>query len=384
MSRIIALMTLLFAATWVTASPGQIVVDCGAGQSLNNTLAKMDKHSAATVLVKGTCTELVLIDGFNDLTLNGVQGAALQQPSTNPPPPSSYVLSIKASRGVTVSGLTVRSLPTIFSGIGIGGGSNDVRLQNVTTDGSWGVVVYEASQVWLVNVTVNITSGYGAVSAFDKSDVHIVNGLIERPTDSNWYAGIFASSGHVTMQGMVIRDMQQGIVIDASGSVDLVYFDTSVAFSDVLINNPAGTNFTGVQAANGSSLNIGSAKLRIMNAGQPSGWDSAAVSVSNGSTLNAGASLIVSGSHGQGILVSNNSHAELAGSSITGSGHGGLVVVNQSTADAAVSSPLTVISGNGTDLFCDSKSLITGGANIANAASAQCTNLLPGNYENLP
>ena len=382
MLRMCALVTLLFAANWVTANPVPIIVDCGAGQSLNRTLAKMDKFAPATVTVKGTCTEYVLVDGFNDLTLIGVQGAALQQPGTAQS--NSYVLSIQASRGVTVSGLAVHSLPSIFSGIGIGGGSIDVRLQNVTTDGSWGVVVYEASQVWLVKVRVKITSGYAAVSAFDKSDVHIVNGLVERPADSNWYAGILASSGHVTMQGTVIRDMQQSINIDASGSVDLVYFDTSVASSDVVIDNPAGTNFAGVRIANGSSLNIGSAKLRITNAGQPSGWDTAAVFVSDGSTMNAGANLVVSRSHGQGVLVANNSHAALAGSSITGSGHGGLVVVNLSTAAATASTPLTVIGGNATDLFCDSKSQIAGGMNITGATSVQCTNLLPGDYETLP
>src|ERR1039458_9801934 len=119
MLRMCALVTLLFSATWVTANRGLIVVDCGAGQSLNRTLAKMDKFEPATVRVKGTCTEYVLIDGFNDLTLKGVQGATLQQPSTNPQP-NSYVLSIRASRGVTVSGLAVHSLPSIFSGIGIG------------------------------------------------------------------------------------------------------------------------------------------------------------------------------------------------------------------------------------------------------------------------
>jgi hypothetical protein len=44
----------------------------------------------------------------------------------------------------------------------------------------------------------------------------------------------------------------------------------------------------------------------------------------------------------------------------------------------------TTISGNGTDLFCDSKSRITGGVNIANAPTVSCNNLLPGTYENLP
>jgi hypothetical protein len=134
----------------------------------------------------------------------------------------------------------------------------------------------------------------------------------------------------------------------------------------------------------GSSLNLNSAKLRITNAGQPWGGDSGAVFVSNGSTLNAGANLIVSGSQGQGVIVSNDSHAELAGSSITGGAHGGLVVVNLSTAGVDGSTPLTMIGGNATDLFCDSKSQIAGGLNIANAAVVQCNNLLPGNYESLP
>ena len=367
----------------VQAQADSIVVNCDQGQSLNRTLARMNKTTPATVLVKGTCTEYVLVDGFNGLTLNGVQGSVLQQPDTNPKS-NSYVLSIQASRGVTVSRLGVHSLPSIFSGIGIGGGSHDVRLQNVTTDGAWGVVVYEASQVWLVNVTVNITSGYAAVSAFDKSDVHIVNGSLERPADSNWYAGILAASGHVTMQGTKIRDMQQGINIDASGSVDLVYFDSTVPSHDVIVNNPAGANFNGVRVTNGSSLNLQSVKLQITNAGQPWGGDTAAVFVSDSSTLNAGANLVVSGSHGQGVLVANNSHAALAGSSITGSAHAGLVAVNLSTIAVETSNPLTQISGNGTDLFCDSKSQISGGANVANATSVQCSNLLPGEYENLP
>jgi hypothetical protein len=35
-------------------------------------------------------------------------------------------------------------------------------------------------------------------------------------------------------------------------------------------------------------------------------------------------------------------------------------------------------------LFCDSKSQIAGSANIANATSVQCANLLTGDYESLP
>jgi hypothetical protein len=326
----------------------------------------------------------VVIDGFINLTLTGLDNATIQQPASDPPTSPIYVLSVKASRGVTLSGFAVHSRTSAFSVIGIGKGSTDILVSKVSTEGSWGIVAYEASQVWLVQVNVNITSGYAAVSAFDKSDVHIVDGLLQRPADSGFYAGLLVSSGHVTMQGMTIRDMQQSINVNDSGSVDLVNFESTALGVDVIVENPSGTNFNGAVISDSSSLNLNSAKLRISNAGQPWGGDTAAVFVTNGSTLGAGSKLVVSGSQGQGVIVSNNSHAQLAGSSITGSAHGGLVVLNLSTAGVDSSSPLTTISGNGTDLFCDSKSQITGALNVANASTAQCSNILPGTYEILP
>ena len=382
MKRLVALIALLFSATSTLAFQTR-TVNCSEGQSLNLTLATLIKFLPATVTIQGTCTEYVLIQGFDNLTLTGAPGATLQQPSTNPPSGAAYVLSIKASRNVTVTRLAVRSLPSILSSIGIGGGSNQVRLQDVTTDGSWGIFVYEASQVWVVRATVNITSGFAGISAFDKSDVHIVDGLIERPANSNFNAGLFVGSGHVTMQGMTIRDMQQGISIGTSGSVDLVNFDSTAAGIDVIVDNPSGTNLNGALVLGSSSLNLSSAKLRINNAGQPYGGDSGAVFVGDGSTLNAGPSLVVTNSRGQGVIVSNDSHAQLGNSSITGGAHGGLVVMNLSTADVDFGSTVT-ITGNGTDLFCDSKSRITSGASIANAITVSCNNLIPGTYENLP
>ncbi len=380
MMRFFALAALLVSAN--SAFAGQTrTVDCGAGQSLTLTLATLTKLQPATVTVKGTCTEYVLVDGFNDLTLTGVQGATLQQPSTPPPPAPAFLLSIKASRSVSVTNLAFRSLPSVLSSIGIGGGSNEVLVRDVTTDG--GIFMYEASQVRLVRVTVNITSGFAAIWALDKSDVHIIDGLLQSPANGNFNAGLFVGSGHVTVQGMTIRDMQQSININSGGDVDLVNFEPTAEGIDVIVDNPSGTNFNGAVVSEGSLLNLSSAKLRINNAGQPYGGDTGAVFVTNGSTLNAGPNLVVSNSKGQGVIVDNNSHAQLTGSSITGGAHGGLVVMNLSTAGVPFGNP-TIISGNGTDLFCDSKSRITGGANIANAITVSCNNLLPGTYENLP
>jgi len=383
MLRSIALATLVLSSIWAFADPSP-VVDCGQGQSLNRTLSKMQKFEPATVKFKGTCIEFVVIDGFDNLTLTGLPGATIQQPTTNTPTGAFFVVRVAASRRVTLSGFIVQSLPSASSAIGVERGSTDILLEDITTDGSGGIWIDQASQVWLTRVNVNITSGYAAVWAFDKSDVHIVDGLLHRPADSNFYAGLFVPSGHVTMQGMTIRDMQQGMVVGQNGSVDLANFDPTAAGIDVIIDNPSGTNYNGAIVGATGSLNLNSAKLRISNAGRPWGGDTGAVFVNNGSTLNAGSNLIVTGSRGQGVIVTNNSHAQLSGSSITGSAHGGLVVVNISTASVDTSNPLTVISGNGTDLFCDSKSQIAGGLNIANAAIVQCNNLLPNTYENLP
>jgi len=384
MKRFVALAALFFSATSTFAIPVQTrTVNCSQGQSLTQTLATLIKLFPAIVTIQGTCTEFVLVNGFNDLTLTGAPGATIQQPNGPPLPAPAFLLSIKASRNVAVTGLAFRSLPSVLSSIGIGGGSNQVLVQDVTTDGSGGIFVYEASQVRLVRVTVNITSQFAAIWALDKSDVHIVDGLLQRPANSNFNAGILASSGHVTMQGMTIRDMQLGISIDAGGDVDLVNFDPTAAGIDVIVDNPSGTNFNGAVLNDSSSLNLGSAKLRINNAGQPYGFDTGAVFIDNGSTLNANDNLVVTNSQGQGVIVSNDSHARLAGSSISGGAHGGLVVMNLSTVGVDFGNPTTIM-GNGTDVFCDSKSRITGGTHIANALTVSCGDLLPGPYENLP
>jgi len=284
---------------------------------------------------------------------------------------------------VSISGIAVHSLPSVSGGIAIGKGSNQILLQNMSLDGSWGVTVYEESQVWLVNLNVNVTSGFAAISVFDKSDVHIADGLLQRPSNSAFNAGLFVGSGHVTIQGTTIRDMQQSISIGSSGSVDLVNFDSAAAGVDVIIDNPSGTNFNGAIVDGGSSLNISSANLRINNAGQPWGGNTGAVFITDGAVLSAGSGLIVTNSQGQGVIVTNNSHATLTGSSITGGLHGGLVVANLSTIDNG-SGAFTLVSGNGTDLFCDSNSLVTGAANLSGASTVNCGKLQPGHTVPLP
>jgi hypothetical protein len=366
-----------------------MVVNCDQGQSINRMLSKLEKHTPATVLVKGTCTEYVQVNGFEGLTLKALPGATLQQPSKDPTNGLViHVLQILASRGVTVDGFTIHSGPSALADVGIGKNSIDVELRNLTVDGpsAFGIFVYESSQVSLARVTAR-DPGFATVGVADVSDVHIESSLLENTTGAQWHVGLVVGSGHVTVQTTTIRDMTVGISIDGHGSVDIQSFNSYYPISqpkDVVIENPAATNFYGVYVGSGSMLSLGDTKLRITTPGQPWGANTGGVFV-NGGSLNAGGNLIVLGSQGQGVFLSGDAHANFAGSSITASGHGGLVLTNLSTASVATgNSPLTQISGNGTDLFCDSKSVITGGANIANAVTVQCGNLLPGDYEPIP
>jgi hypothetical protein len=385
MLRILALLAFAFTVTTMMAA--QIVVNCDAGQSLNRTLAQLDGRTRATIWVKGTCTEYVQIKGLDGITLNGFPGATLVQPATAPTNLFIATLLIGTSRSVTVDGLTVRSPASGNSGIGIGQGSSDIRLRNLKVQGGGeGIIIFENSQVSLAGVTAR-DAGYTPVGVYDTSDVHIENCLFDNSTENSYHVGIDVGSGHVTIRGTTIRNMQVGINIYDGGGVDVNNFNTYFPLtrrSDVVIDNPAGTNFNGVAVAEGSSLVLNSAILRIINPGQPWGGNTGGILVTNGSTLNAYANLEVSGSKGSGVFVTNNSHASLAGSRITGGAHGGLVVANLSTIAVGSSSPGTEVSANGTDLFCDSKSLITGAAGIINASTVQCSNLVTGDSEPTP
>jgi len=134
------------------------------------------------------------------------------------------------------------------------------------------------------------------------------------------------------------------------------------------------------------SLNIYSAKLVINKAGQSWGGTTAGINLDGGATMIASSgNLSITGSLGQGIVAMNNSHATLYGANIAGGIHAGLVAINNSSIDFSINnSPLSTISGNAVDLFCDSDSKITGTVNIAGTPSAQCTNLLPSETGPLP
>jgi hypothetical protein len=355
-----------------------VTVNCDKGESLNRTLSRLHKDVPATVSVKGMCTEYVQVIGFDNLTLNGLPGAALGQPSTSPGNLGTGVLLIGSSRSVTVNGLSVQG--DTVAPIVIAHGSTDIRLENLNVQGGeFGIIIVERSQALLSHV-VGQNAGYTPLGIYDASDVHIEHCLFDNPSGALWHAGMSVGASHVTMFDDTIRNMQVGID-GYDAIVDLTAYNSytpSGGPSDVVIDSPDATNYWGVHLYSGSSLNLGSARLVMNQPGQP--WSgSGGISISDGSTLNAGnASLEITNSHGQGIVIQNNSHATITGVTVKGSAHGGLVLANLSTLDVSPGAALTLVGGNAVDLFCDSGSIITGAANMAGVPTSQCAHVLAG------
>ena len=371
-----------------TAAASPTVVNCDSGQSLNAAISKLNKQIPNTVIVQGTCTEYVTIAGFENLTVKSSSGATLVQPGTIPSNLFVTLLRINSSRSVTIDGLNFNSDSSKPPAVGIGAGSNDVRLRNLNiVGGSVGIIVLENSQASIARVSIK-NAGWAYIFAVDASNLHVEDCLLDESTGTGWHSGIGAEGADVYVRRTTIRNMQVGLNASFGSQIGVVdfsdYYPTG-GVSDVIIDNPSGLNFNGASIDSGSGLFVSSAKLRILNAGQAwAGGDTGGIKVSASSTLWATGNLIVSGSQGQGIYATGNSHVTLDGSNITGSQHGGLVAVNLSTISTVTWDQPVTVSGNAVDVFCDSNSVITGNVKIANATTIQCSNLLWGDSVPIP
>ena len=370
------------------AGASTVSVDCNKGQSLNSALAQLPKTTPATVVVNGTCTELVTVFGFENLTLQGQTGATVVEPAGITATVLTAALLIESSRSVIVNGLNVTADTTSGAdAIAIGHGSSDIRLRNlIVQGGSEGIAVFEHSQVSIAYVK-SMDPGYTPLGVYDQSDVHLERSSLLNSTGALWHVGMDVGASHVTMYGTSISNMQIGINAYSESDIDVQQYGTYYANNgenDVTISNAAGTSYYGVEIYR-SSMNVSTAKLIISGAGQTSAGELGGILLSDGATMNSSSGFVmVSNSVGQGIIAVNNSHATLSGATVIGGMHGGLLAVNQSSIDLTTGNALTQVSGNNVDLFCDATSMITGSSNAIGFRTTQCTNLSPTEVGVLP
>ncbi len=383
------LMGLILGASAAVAEvPTSITVNCDSGQSLNVALSKLNKQGPNTVSVNGTCTEYVQVFGFENLTLKGLTGATLSQPSTGAGNVLNSLLFIESSRNIIVQGFNIQADTVTVPAVGIGHGSSDIRLRDLNIQGGTsGIVIFENSEVSIAYVTAQ-DPGYSTIGIYDLSDVHIERSTLKDTTGEAWHVGLDVGASHVTMYGVNISNMQVGITAHNGSIVDVLTFNTYYATggpSDVTISNSAGTNYNGVTVDGGGSLNVTGARLVINKPGQTWGGTTGGVLISDGAVMGAyNGDLVITGSRGQGVMALSDSHATIVGATVTRGTHGGLVAANLSSIDVSAGTTLSLVSGNSVDLFCDPNSTITGTVNLSGVPVTQCTNLLSGETVTLP
>jgi hypothetical protein len=262
----------------------------------------------------------------------GAKGAVVVKPDEPPPAGILEVLTVEASTSVTIDGLDVRVDVESIAGIGIRKGSVDALLRNLTVEGGHlnSINVYEGSQASVARVTARSPS-YASVGVWQGSVALLEDSLLEGSPDSN-NVGVHVDNSRLFMHATTIRNMRRGIVASAGGMIRVQDFPAYCplgGLTDVVIESPAGTNLYGVVVTAGSVVEA-DVRLRITNPGQTWVGDSGGVLVEDGSTFSGG-NLEILGSRGQGVIVANNSHADLAGATITGTAHNGVLAVNHAT-----------------------------------------------------
>lgn len=363
-------------------------VDCSKGDSINDALKKLSRSGPNVLTVTGTCAEDIVIDGFDDLTLVAAPGAALNPAS----PTSKTILLVNSSRRVVVDGfaITIPATPpgTPLTWVAELNGSVGCVLKNLAVTGGGGIRLQRSSYASIADSTLHdvvLGISVGNACTGDIRGVTIDNTLTPAPRGQIGVAVFGGSTAFA--EGVTISGFNQGVLAGGAFAVlGLNFFDTT---RPVVIQG----NRTGIAVNNGGLASL-LGPVSITANGTLNNDFSGGVVVNNG-TLMLSAPLPQSGSSQidnnvtQGVLVMNNSTAQINGAvSISHNGYNGVVAVNGGIAGfAGLGNPIgfpTVTHNFARDIFCDSRSLVTGSTTVAGAAQRECTNQIPGMAPPIP
>jgi hypothetical protein len=352
--------------------------------SLSDALAAVS-HNGDTITVSGTCTELVVIGDFNNLTIIGTAGASVVEPLGGNP--QGDVVDITDSQNVLIQSLRVQAVAhtpeTAIPVVAIANSS--VTFRDSTIQGSTqtdGLNVFPTSNVSIVGGSVieNNPDGAGVFATGSGASVNIFRGgpldapcpLIRNNGDG---LDAFDNASIAVRQCATIRDniITAGVAAFNGGTVIVINPQATPGSIQIL------NNAIGVLAAQGSRLRVSGpvliegntldgVRVRSSSVGTINGGPTitgnggggfvccavpAGVSVAVNSTLELQAATITN-NPAAGVHLTDNASARVFGENLTISGNqGGVVLQNSSTALLFFAPSLT---GNGSDLSCTSDS----------------------------
>ena len=367
---------------------GASKVDCSKGDSINSALAKLSKTGPNVLTIAGSCAEDIVIDGFDDLKLIADPGAALNPASAN----SKSVLLVNSSRRVVVDGFAI-NIPAPAPGsantwVAEFNGSFGCAMKNLSVTGGGGIRLQRTSYVSISDSTlhdVGIGIIVGNACNSDIRGVTIDNTLTPAPRGQ---IGIAIFEGSTAFaEGVTISGFNQGVLTGGTFAVlGPGFFDTTRA---VVIQG----NRTGIAVNNGGLASL-SGPITITGNGTLNNDLSGGVVVNNGSLAVLGALpqtgvTQIDNNITQGVLIMNSGTGQITGPvSISQNGYNGVVAVNGGIVGfSGIGNPFTfptVTQNTARDIFCDSRSLVTGSNNVVGAAHRECANQIPGAAPPIP
>lgn len=340
----------MFTPVW--AAQGQsFTVDCGRGQTISGALERGDERKPLILLVRGACTENVII-ARDDVTLQGdpASGATISGSG------ASATITVRASR-VLVDRLNVRGGT---NGIALVGGSNvDIANCDIQFATLGGVGVTGTSSVTIRDSILQHNGTFGL--RLSQADVAITNSRIEFNA-SDGVRGVRSSSlsvngGAITSNGVFGISLQNssealltGVTISSNGTSQTTSptfkGGVSIASSSAQINNSSIVNNLG----RGVSVNVGGS-LGVLNS-MVTGNAAEGVVLYLGATgnLNGGT---INGNSGNGVWLGVNSSAQMTGGITIQSNAKHGIELSQASKLWIIGSPIAVGGNAWYGLYCN-------------------------------
>ena len=322
-------------SSWHSAAKHSTHVNCDRGQSLSKAVRRA--RSGATIVVRGTCYDQVLIKR-DFIRLRGVDGAVVDGSIGNIRHP--VTITVRGARGVVIRDLHIQNGPD--QGIVVEAASS-VKIKNVTTTGHTTVgVTVDGSYAELENVKATEN---GAGYDFFTGATVIARGTIE--AHSNLGPGV-SVNGDTTLE-------LRGAIIEAVGN----------GGDGVLAVNNANILILSFPEAQGSGFHLranrGNAGMFVANSN---------ISIVGSQFFGSGANNFVISEHASPgmLLISSNLASPFATATFELSANGVGMVLTDNT-DVIIAGGLQVTENNGPGVVADGAGVVRLQQNEANPSA---------------
>ena len=296
--------------------------------TINGALAANTTTADLVLVVKGTCTENVVIER-DDVTIktNGI-GTATIVPANN----NDRAVFLDGARRIVIDGVIANGITVSGGTFGIStvrGGALEVKNCQVTGASRTGIIASYSSTVTVD--ACSVTGNVNGISATNTASVVVTNTTV----NGNTGTGLTAARGSYLRAGQDASGTATAKPVTVSGSGGTGISINEDSSGNVVATTVANSGGTGILVGRGSSGQIG------VGAGTLTGGTCPTCGIS------------VTGSGGNGIAV-EGANATIAFSTITGNGARGIVVNNGASARIGVTNTSNVpgpntISHNGSD-----------------------------------